>query len=407
MKNRIYYILLSLMVSFSFMNTVFAEGLDFSITGKVVGDSTSVAKGSEATINLALTSEESIKSCIFELTQDSGIELVLKSGMNNYIVGTDGNRVLINRSSTDVDFVSGQNVLELKYKINNDGNVTIKTVECKSTDDVTGTYNDITFDFDAVVDVNDTTLSNLKVTGGVLSPNFSSSINQYVINLDSSEFSLEMTANNSDYQDDIVVTDSDGNKLDPNKIVFSDPSGQASMEVTITVNNDTKYTLLVNYKQAGLSNDLTSLKVDGEYVTLEPGKYDYTVIIDNDKTSVTIEAVLKDSANFQFAEGNGSTIFQTPNPSNTYPILILPKDMSLGAESVVYSVVVAKECEGGCCNGKCDVPTDEPDEPDSDENVTTNPSTGGVSMFIMAFILIMSLFGSIVLYQKNLKGYNK
>ena len=73
MKNKIYYVLLCLLTSFSFMNNVFAEGeLDFSIDAKVVGGETTVVMGNEATINIALNSDVYISTCTFEITQDSG-----------------------------------------------------------------------------------------------------------------------------------------------------------------------------------------------------------------------------------------------------------------------------------------------------------------------------------------------
>lgn len=409
MKNKVYYILLCLLTSFAFMNTVFAEGsLEFSVDAKVVGGETSVVKGSEVTINIALNSELYISACTFEVTQDSGIERISVNGMNNYNHEVGPTRILIDRSVTDTQFTSGQSVLQLKYKVNNDGKVTIKTLDCTSpTDNKTGSYKDVVVEFDTKEVSDDTTLSNLVVTGGTMSPKFSSSVNQYIIQLEKAEFSLDITASNSDYQDKIVVTDANGNKLDPKKITFNDPSGQASMEITIKVNEKTEYTLLARYEQKELDNSLSSLKVDGKTVLIESGKYDYTVSIGKDVKSVKIEAVLKDSKNFKFADNNGPTIFQTPKSSNTYPLMIEPKDSSIGAKGVTYTITMLKE--GTTSDDDKPSTGGENDKPsgDSQGNTTTNPSTGGISMFLMAFILLASLVGSVILYQKNLEGYNK
>lgn len=395
--------LLSLLMSFSFMNTVFAEGdLEFSISANLVSGSTTVAAGSEAVIDLGVVSSSNVDSCIFEITHDSGIEFVSRAGMNNYVVGTNDNNILVYRATTDVGFTSGQNILELKYKINSAGKLTIKTTKCTSSTDTSGSYKDIDFDFKVTDASEDASLKSLVVNGGVLSPTFTSSQTNYVIDLDSTSFSLELIANNTNYQDKIVVTDANGVVLDPSNITFSDISGQAMMDLTVTVNGVSKYTLLVKYEQEGLDNSLSSLKVYGKEVALQKGKYDYKVIVSKDASSVKIAAELVDSENFKFAENNGPTTFQIPNATNVYPLIIEPKSSSLGATGVTYTITVVKEGmvdTGNSSSGN--------NQNTGGGNVSANPTTSGISMFIMSFILIVSLIGSLYLYRKNIEGYNK
>lgn len=404
MKNKIYYILLGIIVSFSFINSVFAEGeLDFSVKANVLGDGTTYAAGSEVVIDVGLVSDTDIDRCIFNVVADSGLELISESGMNNYVIGEDENGVLVYRANTEVGFTSGTNILELKYKINADSKVVIKTVECSSSVDTKGSYEDISFDFKVSAATEDTSLKSLIVKGGILSPAFTSTQTQYIVDLELPEFTLEMVANNEDYQDKIVVTDASGVKLDPSKITFKDLSSQGMMELIITVNKKTEYVLLVKYEQEGVDNSLKTLKVYGKEIKLQEGKYDYKITVSKDAKSVRIDAVLADSENFKFADNNGPTTFQVPNATNVYPLIIEPKNASIGASGVTYTITVLKEgmvdtdSSNGSSGGN--------NSNNNQGNVTNNPTTG-VSMFIMAFILIVSLIGSIYLYYKNMEAYN-
>ena len=405
--NKINYIMLCLVSCFAFMNSVFAEGeLSFSVDAKPVGETT-VVKGSEAAVNVSLNSDTALSSCTFNIVADAGIEFVSKSSMNSYVVRDEGENIIVERANTDVSFVSGQNVLELKYKVNNDGKLTIKTISCKSAvDDKTGSASDKFIEFKTKEVNDDTSLKSLTVTGGTLSPKFSASAYNYTVQLHDTKFSLNMTASNSDYQDKIVVTDVDGNVLDASNIIFKNDGGQGIMVVTITVNGKTKYELGVRYVQEELDNSLASLKVGGQEIGLESGKYDYSVNVGKDINEVKIEATLKDSNNFKFVDGNGPTTLQVTSAINSYALMIEPKDSSSGGKGVTYLITINRE--------GVSVPVEKPSSSSNNNkpsnnnqgNTTTNPSTGGISMFLMAFILIVSLIGSIYLYKKNLEGYN-
>lgn len=395
MKNKLSYIFFCVLTSFVFINNVFAEELDFTVNANVVGGSTTVVKGTEVSINVSLNSDVYLSACTFKVTEDSGIESISKKGMNNYHIEV-GDRILIDRDNDDTNFTSNYVVMQLKYKVNDSGKVTIKNLDCAApATNQSGTYSeDVVVEFQAIDNSEDTSLKNIVVTGGTLSPSFSSSRNDYSIQLSGTKFSLSMTASNSDYQDDIVVTDEDGNTLDPSNITFKNTNNQGSMRITIKVNNDTTYNLLAVYEEEKLYNSLKSLIVDGKTVNLQDGKYDYTVTIGNNVDSVKIDAVLTDSTNFKFTdEFNGTQIVQTPSNSTSYPIIIEPSSSDVGAKGVTYTIKLIKE--------GTDVGTD------NNQNTTTNPTTGGISMIVMMIVLMASLIGSIVIYQKNLKGFTE
>ena len=161
--------------------------------------------------------------------------------------------------------------------------------------------------------------------------------------------------------------------------------------------------MLVKYEEEGLDNSLKMLKVYGKEIKLQEGKYDYSITVGKDAKSVKIDAQLIDSENFKFAENNGPTIFLIPDGRNVYPLIVEPINSSVGASGVTYTITVIRE--GVVDNTTTDTPTGG-SQSNNNQNVSTNPTTG-VSMFLMAFILIVSLIGSIYLYHKNMEGYNK
>lgn len=413
MKNKLYYVLLSLIVSFSFINTVFAAGdLDFTVSA--VADKTTLVKGTEATITVSIKSDSYINACTFEVEADSTLESKSIKGQNSFgeIVGNG----IINVENSSISGnapTSGIEILTLKYKVNGDGKVTIKTNQCVApASEEVGSYSDIVINFTAK---EDTSLSSLTVTGGKLSPAFSPDKLTYVLELSSPNFSLSMTASDSQYQDNIIVTNINGDTLDPSNITF-DNGGQSVMPINITVNGVTTYSIGASYEQPELDNTLSSLKIDGKSVTLEDGVYEYVVKISKNTTEFDLEAVLSDSENFQFAStGNKPGNFSVSGDSTYVVLIVEPKSSQAGASSVTYNIEVVREggsstsgdsgnsSGDGTGNGSPGGQTS--GNQSTGNNVSSNPSTGNISMFIMAFILIASLVGSVILYQKNLESY--
>lgn len=407
-KSKFSYILLILVTCFSFVNNVFADGLEFSVSA--TADKTEVAKGNVVTIMVSLKSDEYINSCTFEQVADSTLEL-LPTGddVDNEEKGVLGVGTFGAMGTTTINVmdsavsgkapVDGMNILRLKYRVNGSGKVTIKTVECVTISEKNGTYDELTVNINAIDLSEDTTLKSLSVTGGTLS-NFSSTSYTYSVPLESSNFSLKMEATNPDYQDDIVVTDSSGATLDPTNITYKTSSDQNLMLVFITVNNGTKYELALKYENKDLDNSLSSLTVAGQKVELESGKYEYTVKVGKDVSNVKIEATLADSTNFQFADGNDPGTYSVSGSSTTIALIVEPKSSESGSQSVTYMIDIVKEGSSGG-NASSNKPSS-----NSGGNAVSNPQTGNISMFIMAIILVASLLGSVVLYQKNIEGYN-
>jgi len=403
MKNKLLYLVLSLVVCFSFIEKVFADDLDFTVSTSIAGENDTVVKGENVTINVNVKSDSHVAACSFQINSDSGVDYVSANAASGYNLqsGSDGKKTVDGDVTDDfgnaITTPTNMTLLQLTYKVNNDGKVTIKTNDCSSTDNKTGSYKDIVVELKVVERTVDTTLSKLSVTGGVLSPNFSSDKKNYSIKLSSNKFSLDLTTSVPEFQDNIVVTDGKGKTLDYKNITFSNFNNQGYMPVNITVNKSTVYSLLAVYEEPKLNNSLKSLKVDGNIINIENGKYDYTVKIGSNTKSVKIEASLMDSENFKFIdEFNGTQIIQTSTNSTSYPIIIEPSKSTVGGRGVTYTIKLVKEESSG---------NDSTNNNNNNQNVNKNPATGEISMFVMMVVLIASLIGSIFIYKKNVESY--
>jgi len=400
MKNKFLYLILSMIMCFSFVGEVFAED-EFSSSVTINGGKDTFEKGKEAIINVNIKDNSYVELCTFDVVVDSGLEFLSSKTLDGYSFETnDGGKFVVKGNDAEATSTNG-NLLQLSYKVNDSGKFKIN-YSCEHKGDSEKVVHDsLSHELELkVIDLSqDTTLSKLVVNGGILSPSFLPNVENYSIQLSGVNFSLDLTATNPDYQDDIVVTDGNGLALEPSKITFNNYNNQGNMPINIIVNKDTVYSLLAVYKEEELDNSLKSLKVDGKEIQIESGKYDYTFKIGNSTNNVKIEATLVDSDNFKYTdEFNGTQIVQTPSSSTGYPIIIEPKSSSAGAKGVTYTIKLVKDVPNNSGGTTSD---------NNGQNANKNPATGGISMYLMLLILIISLIGSISIYQKNLANYDK
>ena len=415
MKNEFRYILLTLIVSFSFLSSVVASYVDVSL--HVENDV--VASGTEASIMVNLKSDVLLTECYFKVITDDSIKEYGKSGANSWNLGQDSGIdgfLLKNNSATADDLSNGKNVLMLSPKVNGDSEFTVKTVYCMSdTGEKIENISDASVSLKVTASIEDTTLSSLSVIGGQLTTIFSPTATdiKHIIVLDSPNFGLVMTTTDPSYQDKIVVKDIAGNEIkDYGNITFSDPSGQKIMPLTITVNGKTTYSLDVQYSQDELDNTLKSVTINGVELELKDGEYNYSFVVDKDVSELVIEPVLNDSDNFMLDGNFQGNIIITDRADII--IVVEPKSSDIGAEAFTYTIEIIKEKDtsnnnGGSNSGSSNVGNNgnssNSSSNNNNSNVNSNPGTGDISMFVMSFILISSFVSSIILYRKNLEGY--
>lgn len=408
MKSRIYYALLFILSSFFCVENVFADNYNVNVSANA--DNTTVVRGEEVSVKINIKSDKQVDMCSFEVSSSSDLEYVEMLNLNSWKSDGGVSGFTVENNIEEVEALTdGLDVLEIKYKVNGDGNITIKPLQCATVLDNESGYEDsdiasVTLNINTIEAQEDTSLKNITVTGGTLAPDFNSSKSDYIIELDTSKFSIVATANNDDFQDDIVVTDAKGRTLDPSSINFSDDTGSGEMKITITVNNKTSYNLLAHYVVKGLDNTLSSLSIDGKKIDLVDGVFVYEHTVSKDVTNFNLEATLSDSNNFKFSEDAPQPGNFTIEDTTHIELRIIPKDSSSGGTSVDYTIIVSKEKSNNRNPGSNNGGNSNSDK-DGDQNTNTNPSTGNISMFIMIIILVSSLAGSIVLYQKNMESY--
>ena len=404
MKSKLNYILIGILVSFSFMNNVFAEdALEFEVY--VDHNNIEVVSGTDATVLVGVKSDSYIHACTFQIVKDSGIETLEPKGVNGFNVSPGDEKINVMDSGTSGDApTDGLNILQLNYKINSSGKIVIKTIECASFDDEkTGTYSDVEVNFVAKELSEDNTLKSVKINDEMV-PNFSPDGNNYAVELDKSSFSLSFETTNPDYQDDVVVK-FNGNVISSfDNIVWSDSSYQNIGSLELIVNNKKSYLIGIQYIAKDLDNTLKSLKINGNEVDLQSGNIKYSIKVGKDVTNLVIEAELNDSEHFKLVEPFVNGRMENGCPGNTcsFTVDIEPVDDKIGGSSLSYIIEVVKE--GGTT---VDKPIEKPISSSKPVNndVGENPQTGDISMFLMALILISSLVGSVLLYQKNMEGY--
>lgn len=404
MRNKYMYILIGFLVSFSFMTSVFAEDeIEFEVYADA--SSTEVVVGTDVSVMVGIKSNVYINTCTFEVLIDDGIEALEPKGANGYNVSVeDGKYRIVNDTSTSGEApVDGINILQLNYKINKDGQITIKTASCSSLENENDlSYDDKVIKFTTKEKSEDNSLKGIKINGEDIH-NFSSDGNSYSVKIEDSKFSLSWETTNPDFQNNVVVKMNGVVISKFDDITWSDPTNQGIAELELVVNDKKTYSIGIRYEKKNLDNTLKSLKINGEEVNLDAGKTSYSIKVPASITSVMVEALLNDSENFKLDDTfvNGIKTHSFSGNSTKFTIEIIPVSDQTGAVSISYIIEVTKE-GSDFVPPSSSTPTDS--KPVTGE-VEKNPQTGDISMFVMALILISSLVGSVLLYQKNMEAY--
>lgn len=440
MKNKLCHILLGILFGFSFINVVFAD--EYQVYVSATPSATEVLEGEEVSIILKVKSDSPVNDCQIQVSSDSSVEFVSmhEVGTSWQYTGKVNDFTIADRNFSSEPLVNGTDIIKIIYRVNGSGSINVKTVACGYAVSDDESYEDsqieqqvVNFKTKSLSEV--TTLDSLMVTkGGTMTESFSSDKKgTYFIELNSLTFGLEWKTTNPDYQNNVKVInfDTDEEINDPKNITF-ESNGTTGMPILVVVSdnngNSTTYTLVAQMsEQVEYDNTLKSITINGKKITLidgrfENGGYNYEYTVESDVTSVTIEAELSDGENFKFSDkGNAPATFTIDDIVNV-EIYTEPINSSVDALGQGYKIQINRKVDtttkpgdegdkpntGGTTGGNSSsggVTGGDSGNDGSSGNTNYNPDTGGVSMYVMAIILISSLVGSIVLYQKNLNAY--
>ena len=243
-------------------------------------------------------------------------------------------------------------------------------------------------------------LKSLRPTVGNFGVQFTAERDSYILTIPGNVTSFGLIAEAYESSDEIAFFQGESRTpiTDSNNIAFTTDTGKTEMMTYIEVGSgDRKVTYTIGVRKdvsTGTSNELSSLTVGDQVVTLISGKYDDYNVILNDVTSFTVVADLKDRENFVIRNLNNLTSRSGEGP---FSIIIDPKDSTSGFEGVTYTINVIK-------NGTAPAPSS---SSESSSSRIVNPTTSGIAPVIMAIILMASFGVSIYYYKKNISYLSK
>lgn len=361
---------------------------------KLVTNTDSVVAGDEVSAKLEfnLANETlNIDYCRVSISHDNGADFKETQALNSWTFTNKNvnNNVLDLNIKNYLNRLSNtENIAELKYTINKNTTLSITSLVCYDKDGIqlTGVnYNKNSVGIRAVVP-SATELKSLMINGEELNPNFSPNVKSYNVNNFTDEFlSLEFELVDLSYQNKVQVLVNDKVVTNLTNIPYELSSDNKAMLITINIGDNSSYNVFVSKKvDSSFGNYLQSITINGSALELEPGKYDYTYTVSDDVKNVEVLSEIYDSSQFEFSSSsNVPGNFEMPG--KVVAILnVVPKDSQSGIPGVTYTVTINNESyvEG-----------------------VKNPDTADTSMYIILGILIVSLIGSTVLYQKNINGY--
>ncbi|MGO4494951.1 endo-alpha-N-acetylgalactosaminidase family protein [Paenibacillus sp. 2RAB27] len=201
----------------------------------------------------------------------------------------------------------------------------------------------------------DATLSNLTVSAGILSPEFSSDTTSYTVNVDNNVSSMTIAATNNHS----AATVSGAG-------VKSLSVGLNTFEVVVTAEDGTQktYTVVVNRAGIDTSNDATLSNLTVSAGVLSPefnsGITSYAVNVDNNVSSMTIAA----TKNHNAATVNGAGVKSLSVGLNTFEVVVTAEDGTQKTYTVAVNRASAPSTDTGSeGSGSGDTSSETPSQP--------------------------------------------
>lgn len=236
-----------------------------SATIKFSTDSTVVSKGNDVTVSLTLEAEEAIGEFEGYISYDSEILEFIEA--SNYITGGDG--VLRVAETSDAEEITKKKYnIKFKAKEVGIGEISLSDTPMvynyNEGKEMSVSSNRITINVKAAKRVStETSLSDLKINPGTLSPKFEPNIYEYSTKVDSDTISLVISATAKDSNASVKVKGNDDLKEGDNKVTL-----------TVTAESgDTKdYIILVEKEATKSTEEIDDETKDSFKVISEDGK---------------------------------------------------------------------------------------------------------------------------------------
>lgn len=434
MKKNIINILIILCLVFLPCRKIYAdENLKFNFNVHAE-PSTVTTAGDKTTLRVTISTEstEAIMACSFSLNSDPGVSLIEGSaqGKNSWTFTTSGSKYVMEadegHGASKSNGETGVVVLNLSYAVNSGtSKVTFSDIECGfPSKDIMVKHEDVSVSL-KVADGLNVKIDGVTVSGGI-APMISAQKNTFALTALSSitgdQSKVKVVAKDTATGDVTVCSGEECREIivDFNATNFCTSSGCTDFKIdkgvgdniflnaTIDGTNILREIMVIkeNTQPIVLDNSIASLVVWGVNVPLVKGKTSYQVPVPANVTDYTVTATLSDSTNFKWdADENPSKYnFKT----NTIILIVRPmNDNIVGATTETYTINIVEE---GANSGSSSPSSSSSSKPiatpsSSSSPVISNPQTGSISQFIMATILVGSLFVSLIVYKNNMKEY--
>lgn len=436
MKKYFVFILIILCLIFIPTNNVDAAG-DLNFKFNVYADNPVVnATGSQATLKVTISTESTvpIMACSFNLKADSGVSLVEGSvvGKNNWSFESGSKYVIEAEEGYGVDKSDdelGVVVLTLSYIVNSGpSKITFSDIECGEPEkDITGTVEPVTVSLSVASGLN-VKIDGVTVSGGIAPP----------IASNKTSFALSAVSSDSSQQSNVKVVAKDtasgdvtlcsGDECREKMVDFSSANFCTSsvcnnfkisqgvgdnILLVATVGSGVSQEIAIIKEKTNdvtLDNSIATLNVWGVNVELVKGQTIYSVKVPANVTNYTVTATLSDSTNFKWDADDNPSKYNYK--TNTINLIVRPvSDTLVGANPETYTINIIEE--GANSSSSQPGPSSQPSssssqivtpKPSSQPSIY-NPQTGSVSQFLMAIILVGSLFISLIVYKNHMKEY--
>lgn len=370
-----------------------------------------------------------ITNCEFKVSAPSGVQFVEDESPNGWNIDTGANGYLLDSS----DGVSQGVIMNSIYKVNSDSTITISNVKCGNAekDEMYNLDKDITVDV-KIADVVNIKVDGVVVGGGVANP-LASSKNSFVLSVTSADTSIQgnvkveladtVTGTKQiclgDECKEITVNFSNDNFCDSVNCKDLKPQLGDNIQVNVYVGStlDKSFYVIreIGEEVKPVNPTLKYLKVWGYEIELVEGQTVYPLNVPANVTDYSVVAELSDPDNFLWDEEDNPSKYNFK--TDTINLRLIPKDYeALGAREEMYVVVITQDGDGNTTpppssssstpsNSSSNKPASSSSNNNSNNNNVTNPQTSGISQFIVAIILFVSLGSVLSLYKKYMEEY--
>ena len=230
----------------------------------------------------------------------------------------------------------------------------------------------------------DNTLKSLSVSGGTLTPAFSSDVTSYAVAVNSDQTTVTAVANNSNAKVNGASAISLSYGVNTVKVSVTSEAGSTKVYTLLITRPDTRST----------DNSLSSLILNDDEIELVDGvlEYKYSVLEDVDTLDIKVDLNDEKSA---FVEGYGARTVDLEVGENVFEIKVKAENESIRT----YKLVVTRpEKETAVSSG---------DGNSSSDGNVSNPKTGSAYVYVVVILMVVFVGVGVYFFQRYYKTGGK